>query len=117
MTIYELPKYMIICLVCTVIIEISFAFILKIRKKDLLTVLLVNVLTNPLVVSISTGINLFHGAEQKRISMIFLEITAFLTEALIYKYSLDNKKINPFLLSLLLNLSSYGLGFLINIII
>lgn len=106
--IYELPKIMLLCLSCTIIIECSLAYLFKIRKKDLLIVLLVNVITNPLLVSISTCINSFYGLQARNISMIFLELMAFLIEALIYKKVLDNRKVNPYLLSLTLNAGMIG---------
>ena len=46
-------------LVLTIIIEVAVALSLKVRdKKDLLNIVLVNFLTNPLVVSISVFFNL-----------------------------------------------------------
>ena len=46
MLLYALPKIMIICLISTLLIECTIAFILGIRnKKDILNVFLVNVLS------------------------------------------------------------------------
>ena len=53
----------------------------------------------------------------EKIFTIILEITAFLVEGLIYKKTLEYKRINGFLLSLILNISSYVLGILINSLI
>lgn len=109
-----LIKMMIICLVCTIIIEVMVAFILRVRdRKDLLNIVLVNILTNPLVVSISLYVQVYYGNYYYRISMIILEIMAFLIESLIYKKVLK-RDINPYVLSLILNASSYGLGLIIN---
>ena len=49
MFITDLPKVMLICLVMTIVIECGIAIILGYREKDLLNVLLVNLLTNPIV--------------------------------------------------------------------
>lgn len=107
-------KYMAFALICTIIIELLVSLLLKIRdKKDLLNILLVNILTNPLVTSISLTINFFYGTKARLMSIVLLELFAFLTEALIYKKVLNYKKINPFFLSLILNISSYGSGLLI----
>ena len=110
--------YMLIALVLTIIIETLIAFLLfKIKdKKDLLIVMLVNVLTNPLVNSISTFCLYNYGFKAKDISMVVLEILAFISEALIYSKALTNKKTNPFILSFVLNASSYLMGVLINTI-
>jgi hypothetical protein len=60
---------------------------------------------------------LTHGMTGYETSLIFLELFAFLSEAIIYKFALSDKKINPFTLSLLLNAASFGLGEIINIIL
>ena len=49
---------MIKCLLCTIVIEILIALVLNIKdKKDLLYVVLVNILTNPIVVLVPILIN------------------------------------------------------------
>ena len=111
----ELPIYMLRGLVCTLLIEVGFALLLGVRKKrDLLFVALVNLMTNPLVGSLGIAAGFFFGTTVRIICMIFLELSAFAAEALVYRKMLDYKKINPFLLSLLLNTASYFLGLLIN---
>lgn len=110
----SIVKSMIICLICTLVIEIIFAVILRVRdKKDLLNIALVNILTNPLVVSISLYIHIYYGNYYYRISMIILELLVLFIEGFIYKRVLK-KQINPYVLSLILNASSYGLGLIIN---
>ena len=113
---YSLPKIMLECLLLTIVFECLLGFILGVRdKKDLLNIALVNALTNPLVVSISVIINSRYGLQTRHVSMVFLELFALLVEALIYKKVLKFKKINPFILSLLLNACSFIAGLLINI--
>ena len=111
----ELPFYMLRGLICTLLIEICFSLLLGVRKKsDLLIVALVNLMTNPLVVSLGFTAGFFFGSTVRIICMVFLELSAFAAEGFVYKKTLDYKKINPFLLSLLLNTASYLSGLLIN---
>ena len=117
MLISDLPKVMLISLSITIVIEISFAFILKYRNKDLVNVLLVNILTNPLLNSIIVAINYYYGLKYRNIALLILEILVVIIEGFIYQKYLDRKKINGYLLSLILNIASYGIGLLINEII
>ena len=111
----NLPYIMIKCLICTIIIELCGALILKVRdRKDLLNVLLVNILTNPLVVSIPVLILVRYGYKTSMIVLIVLEILTVLVEGFIYLKTLKYKKINPFGLSLILNISSFLIGEIIN---
>ena len=106
---------MIKCLLLTIIIEIIIGIIIGIRdKKDLLNILLVNILTNPLVVSIPIYVLVKYGYNYQIISLIILEILTVIVEGLIYLKTLKYKKINPFIVSVILNLSSYLIGEIIN---
>ena len=52
--------YMLLCLVSTIIIELIISLILGVRnRKDIVNIILVNAMTNPLVVSITNLANLF----------------------------------------------------------
>lgn len=107
-----------VSLVSTIVIEILVSLIIGIRdRKDILNVFLVNILTNPLVVSISYLVNLRYGLIRKNIVLVFLELSAVLIEGFIYKRVLEYKKINGYLTSLLLNIVSYSLGIIINMIV
>ena len=115
MIINKLPFIMLKCLICTIIIEIVIALILKIKdKKDLINILLVNILTNPIVVSIPVLILFIYGKKYSYITLYILEIITVITEGFIYKKVLKYKKINPYLISLILNLGSYLIGEIIN---
>lgn len=114
MRLYELPYYMVKCLILTILIETVIAFILGYRKKDLLNVILVNIVTNPIVTTIPVYFNIKYGVFERNIALLVLEITTLFTEGFIYFKCLERRKINPFILSLLLNLASYGLGLIIN---
>ena len=117
MLISDIYKVMLICLVSTIIIEVSIAFILRYRGKDLINVLLVNVLTNPLLNSSVIAINYFYGLKARNICLYILEILVVLIEGFIYSKYLEKRKINGYLLSLILNIASYVIGLLINKII
>lgn len=109
---------MIVCLVSTLVIEIVCSIIFGLRDKlDIINVGLVNVLTNPLVVSITFFINIRYGYSTRMIAEIILEVCAVLSEGFIYSKVLKYKKINGYVLSLILNVISYSLGFVINSII
>lgn len=111
----HLPKYMLISLICTILIEVIVSIILKVKnKKDILNIVLVNILTNPIVVAISFIINIYIGIKIRNISLIFIEILVVIIEGRIYKKHLEFKNINPYMLSLILNIASYGGGLIIN---
>lgn len=112
---YSLPKIMMICLVTTIFIESSIAFLFKVKEKeDFLLILLVNCLTNPLVVTIPYSININHGIFYRNTTLYTLEIITFLVEGYMYKKYLNYTKINGYVLSFLLNISSFLLGNVIN---
>lgn len=117
MLINELPKVMAISLTITLIVEVGFAFILRYRGKDLVNVLLVNFLTNPLLNSLVVTINYYYGLKTRNISLYIMEVLVVVIEGFIYQKYLERRKINGFLLSLLLNVASYGIGIVMNKII
>lgn len=111
----NLPLIMCKCLILTVIIELLVGIILKIKdKKDILNIVLVNMMTNPLVTSIPTLIYMKIGVLGRNISLILLEIFAVISEGFVYKKFLNFKKINPFIFSIILNGSSFLIGEIIN---
>lgn len=114
----DLPKYIIISLIGTILLELILSLCLGIRKKqDLLNIILVNILTNPIVVVIPFILNIYYGSVTRHISLAILEILAVFLEGYIYYKVLQDKKRNPYLLSLYLNLFSYLCGLFINYII
>lgn len=117
MIINDLPLIMVRCLLVTIISEVMVALILKVRRKDLIYVILVNIMTNPIVVSLPFYINIKYGLSYRNYLLIFLEISTVILEGLIYKKTLNYKKINWLLLSFILNLFSYLIGEVINILI
>ena len=115
MIINDLPRIMIKCLLLTILIELVIALLIGIvKRRDLLNVILVNVVTNPLVVSLPILFMLMYGIRAKYIVLIILELLTFLFEGFIYSKVLDYKKLNPYIISLMLNLGSYLIGVVIN---
>lgn len=115
MIINDLPFIMLKCLVFTILIEVVVGLMIGVRdKKDILNIVLVNVFTNILVTSIPVLIYINFRYTPYIISLILLEIFALVSEGFIYSKVLKYKKINPFIISLILNLSSYLIGLLIN---
>ncbi len=114
MNIDILPFTILSYLILTIVLELLLGIILGLRKKDLLYVALVNVLTNPILNALSTLIYIKYYYKGFIISIIVLEIIAFLVEGLIYKKVLSYKKIKPMLLSFILNIFSFSVGQLIN---
>ncbi len=118
MLLMELPKIMIVCLLMTIILESIISFLIRIKdKQDYLNIILVNILTNPILVTTSSIIRFNYGLSIYKIYMIILEIIVIIVEGFIYKKYIKYNRINPYLLSLILNLSSYILGFIINPVI
>lgn len=115
MMINEIPYYIARSLILTILIEVTVALIIGIRKrKDIINVILVNMITNPIVNIIPITLNVYIGLYARNISLIVLEIFALFTEAFIYKEVLKYKKINWFLVSLILNAASFGIGEILN---
>ena len=107
----ELSSIMIFCLLATIIIEVTISFILKVRNKnDYINIVLVNIITNPLLVSITTFILYRFGLTWRRFSVIIFEIIVVFVEGYIYKKYINYNKIKPYMLSLILNVSSYLIG-------
>lgn len=97
----------ILSLLLTIIIEVAVAFAFRIKGKDLLLVILVNVLTNPVAVllSVLTG--------DKKCVQLLIELVVIFTEGCYYKkYSAKLK--HGLLFSATANGISYSLGILIN---
>ena len=110
-----------ISLVLTLVFETAFFLVtgilgtVKRNKKDLLLVIMVNVLTNPVVVLLY-WLSALYTNWNRTLVKIPLEIFAVLTEWLYYrKYAQTIKK--PFLFSLAANAFSFTAGLLLQLII
>lgn len=107
-----------VCLGLTVVIECALSFILGYRKTDLLYILLVNAITNPLLNSSAYLVEALHGEDAKGTYVMIAEFVVVVIEGLIYLFVLDRRKINPMILSFILNLVSCVLGYyLVNYVI
>jgi hypothetical protein len=117
MKISDLPYIALRCLILTIIVECLIAFILGYRKKDLLNILLANAITNPIVSTIPVYVNVKYGLLYRNICLLVLELLVLIVEGLIYNKYITRRKINPFVLSLILNMSSYLIGEVINYLV
>ena len=104
----------VISLAMTLVLELSFSLLWGIRgKHDLLLVVLVNVLTNPIVVFVYYFVRFRRFPINYGLVTLIMEIFAVVTEALIYQKhgeSIDR----PWLFSLSVNSFSYAAGELLN---
>ena len=106
--------YMLICLIATIAIELFVALLLKVKDKlDIINIVLVNIMTNPLVVSLVNLISINFGKDVSYRFLAIFEILVVLVEGYLYKKYLKYDRINPFLLSFILNLISFAFGLLI----
>ena len=96
----------------TLLFELPFAFLWGLRKGDITLCILVNVLTNPIVVLCTLLWRAFVPYPD-RPAVAFLELAAVITEGLLYR-DLGEHIRRPVLLSLCANALSYSLGLLIN---
>ena len=105
---------MALCLALTILIECALALLLGVRSRHgLMIVLMVNVMTNPLVVSLNCFLTQKYGMAGYYGSLVVLEAAAFLAEAMIYRRDPPCSR-NPFLLSALLNGCSFLAGVALN---
>ena len=101
----------------TLIIELIISIILGIKNKDdIKVVICANIITNPVIVYITNCIMLFNNMILYFFIVIILEIIVFIVEFIIYKKCLKFDKISPIVISLINNLSSFGIGVIINTI-
>ncbi|MFI3168082.1 MAG: hypothetical protein R3Y32_08220 [Bacillota bacterium] len=102
-------KLLAIGVLSTLATELSVALIFKVKKTDLYIVALSNILTNPLVVLLYY---LFaHGMPYEIIIIAILEITAIITEWIIYKKRTSIA--SPAVFAVVANAVSYGIGLMI----
>jgi len=85
----------------TLLLELPMAYLWGIRGRDLITVLAANVMTNPLAVALY-----LYGVPQLPIELGVVIVEGF-------AYSLHFEK-RPWLLSLVSNAVSWGIGLLLN---
>lgn len=112
----ELLSILGISLFLTIALELCFGCLCRIRdRKDILLLILVNILTNP-IVNISYYLVIHNNNWNRFIVVIVLELMAILTEGYYYR-SYGRTFSRPFLFALCANLFSFGIGRLLNMII
>ena len=107
-------------LVLTLAVELTLAFLLKVRApKDLLVVALANLLTNPLVNYAYYWAIYFFTSRSLYTYLILaaLELAAVLVEFLIYRMLLSYDRIKKLLLSVILNAASFLSGILVTLLL
>ena len=87
-----MPIVLVRCLLITIVVECGIAFILGYRKRDLLNVLLVNILTNPLLNSLVIYVNVYYGLKYRNIVLYILEVIVLIVEGMIYQKYLEKIK-------------------------
>jgi len=103
-----------ISLALTLFLELFYAFILRIRGKKLIPVLLVNLLTNPPVVLLAlTVVDNIFGRIIMELAVIAIEGYIYYSFEKVKEYAIDR----PFLKSIMLNAFSYGMGGVISFIV
>lgn len=101
-------KSLLLSLLLTLVLELPFAWIWGLRKRDLAVVVIMNMITNPLVV-------LWHHVTLKFgliVSVLLPEIAAVTAEALIL-VKFGRSVYRPVLLAICLNVFSYCAGWLL----
>ena len=96
----------------TLLFELPFAFLWGLRKGDITLCILVNVLTNPIVVLCTLLYRAYVPFPDWPVVAV-LELAAVVTEGLLYR-DLGEHIRKPILLSVCANALSYSLGLLIN---
>lgn len=105
----------ILSLSLTILIEWGLSFIFLKNKKDRKVIILAQIITNP-TLNFVLLLNAYFFGVNYYLLLGILEISIIIIEAIIYKNYLSKKvKVNPSLLSLLLNTASLSIGLLIQI--
>jgi hypothetical protein len=102
-----------ISLAATIVLEVLGAALLGVRQRsDFMIIILVNIITNPAVVYL-TNLAVFlvgQGTPAHYAALLILELSAVITEALLYRKYLSYSRIDPWLLSAVLNAFSFAMG-------
>ena len=108
------PLSLLLALLMTEAIELPVCLLFGMRGRDLVFVLLANVLTNPLL-NVLYAIACLYTRIPPAAALAVLEPAAVIAEWIVYRSATDAKR--PFLVSLTANAASFGLGLLITFII
>lgn len=100
--------------ILTLIIEYMIIKIILMKRKVFIPVVLVNTLTNPLVVYIYNIMELYSFA-YKDIILIFLELLVVIIEGYVYKYLLEINWKKAIIISFISNIVAYLIGVLLSL--
>ncbi len=99
----------------TLVLELPIALLFRMRGRDLLLFLLVNLLTNPAAVYLSLLLNSLCPGVPLLLLQLPIEAAVVGAEGLLYAKLARSLRL-PWLFALTANVFSYGIGLLINII-
>lgn len=105
---------LLLVLLLTEAIEVPLARLWSVKGRDLLFVVLANVLTNPAVNVLYAAASVFTDLPTAAVLAV-LELAAVAVEWLVYRSALDARR--PLLLSLVCNAASFGAGLLLKFIL
>ena len=97
-------KIFALCLGLTLAIELPAAYFWGLRRRELVTVLVANVMTNPLAVALHLC----------GIGQLPIELGVVIAEGVAYSLHFEKR---PLLLALVSNAISWGVGLLLNIVL
>ena len=97
-------KIFALCLGLTLAIELPIAYFWGLRRRELVTVLIANVMTNPLAVALHLC----------GIGQLPIELGVVIAEGVAYSLHFEKR---PLLLALVSNAISWGVGLLLNIVL
>lgn len=110
-------KSLIISLILAVFIELLISILIGIRKRnDVITIIAVNTLTNPIVVFTANILNNYEILLLYWPIVIFMELIVILIEGKLYDRTLNFKKISGLKLSFINNIISFGIGLIFSIL-
>lgn len=98
----------------TLLIELPMALFFGLKKRELPAAVLINTLTNPLVVFFALLLGLRYQTWNPFLYQLPLEAAVIGVEGLCYKHCTEVR--TPWLLSLAANCASYGLGLVLQLI-
>lgn len=94
-------KIFALCLGLTLLIELPIAYFWGLRRRELVTVLVANVMTNPLAVALNLC----------GIPQVPIELGVVLAEGFAYRLHFDKR---PLCLAIVSNAVSWGIGLVLN---
>ena len=107
-------KFSLEALLLTIVIEVVVAWLFGLRsKRELWTVVLINVITNPLLNYLIAVNGYFHLISQTTILILCLEVAVVLVEWRLLVWVLGQNSRKMLLLSFVMNACSYLAGLLI----